>query len=72
MTLLAFAADRRAAVDMDWKAAAAIDWYKLPTGPTVANPPHAVAAGECTRQTERRTPYRYIDPAAYYATSVNN
>ena len=43
MTLLAFAADRRAAVDMDWKAAAAIDWYKLPTGPTVANPPHAVA-----------------------------
>jgi len=41
VTLLAFAAERRAAVDMNRKAAApaadaraAIDRYRLPTGPT--------------------------------------
>ena len=64
ITLLAFAADRRAAVDMDRKAAApaaAVDRYRLrlSAGPTAANPPHAAVAGEL----DRRTPYRYIDPA---------
>jgi len=38
-----------------------------------ANPPHAAAGVDRSdRQTDRRTPYRYIEPSAYYATSVNN
>jgi len=46
---------------------AAIDRYLLAAGPAAANPPHAVAAGEQNRHTDRRadrrTPYRFIDPA---------
>ena len=56
MTLLAFAADRRAAVDMDRNAAApaaAIDQYRQPAGHIAANPPHAAAAGERDRQADR-------------------
>jgi len=34
------------------KRRAAIDRYRLPTGPTAANPPHADAAGEWDRQTD--------------------
>ena len=52
---------------------AAIDRHLLPTGPTAANPPHAAAAVDrWVRQTDGRTPYRYIDPAAYYAGSANS
>ena len=48
-------------------ATAAIDRYLLvlPAGPTAANPPHAAAAGEWDRQTDGRTPYRFIDPAPH-------
>jgi len=50
---------------------AEIDRYLLPAGPTAANPPHAGAAvDKWDRQTDGRTRYRYIDPAAYYASSV--
>jgi len=38
---------------------ATIGLYLLPAGPTY--PPHAAAAGEWNRQTDGRTPYRYID-----------
>ena len=42
---------------------------------TAANPPHAAEAGERDRQTVgqtyRRTQYRYIDPAACHASTVN-
>jgi len=48
-----------------------MDRYCLPTRPTAANPPHAAVAGEWNRLTNRWTQYRYIDPAAYYASSVN-
>ena len=43
VTLLAFAPERRAAVA---PAAAAIDRYLLPAGPTAANPPQRHAAVE--------------------------
>jgi len=74
--LLAFAADRRAAVDMDRKAAApaadvqqSID-IACPRGPwqqTRRTPRLRYKIG----QTNGRTPYRCIEPAAYYASSVN-
>ena len=52
---------------------AAIDQYLLPAGPTAANPPHAAAAvNSGDGQTVRRTPYRYIDPDADYASIVKN
>ena len=47
---------------------AAIDRYLLAAGPTAANPPHAAAAGERDRQTDGRTPCRYVDPAAHTST----
>jgi len=46
----------------------------LAAGPTAANPPHAAAAGDSWNRStdrQRRTPYRYINPAAY-ANSGNN
>ena len=46
---------------------AAIGRCCLPARPTAANPRLRCKMG----QTDRRTPYRYIDPAAYYAISVN-
>jgi len=51
MTLLAFDADRRAAVDIRWSCLlqtrrAEIDPYRLPVGPTAANPPQAAAAAQ--------------------------
>jgi len=79
VTLLAFAAVRRAAVApllLD-AGRAAIDRYIGPARPTAANPPQRHAAdsmqsiAETDRRTDRRTPYRYIDPAAYYASSVD-
>ena len=43
---------------------AAIERYLLPAGPTAANPPHVAAAGAwdgwTDRETNGRTPYRYI------------
>ena len=69
MTLLAFAATRRTAADMDRKtvspAADAIDIACL-------RGPQQQCGGPMLGQTDGRTPYRYIVPAAYYATSVNN
>jgi len=53
---------------------AVIDRYLLPAGLTAANPPHAAAAGEWHRRTERgtdkRTSYRYIDPAPHTMREV--
>jgi len=78
MTPLAFTADRRAAVDMDRKAAvpaAAIGRYRLSAGLTAANPPHAAMAGERDRQTDRRTdtvPFHRPCSAYYSANSANN
>ena len=68
VTLLAFADER--------PAAAAVDRYLLPVGPTAANPTaHAAAAiDKWDRQTDRPTPYRYADPAAtaaYYASRLS-
>jgi len=60
-SLLAFAADRRAAVDMDRRRA--VQQSVDTAGPTAANPLHATAAAQ--DGTDGRTPYHYIDPAAY-------
>ena len=69
MTLLAFATDRRAAVDMDQKAAApaAAIVIACPQGPQQ----QTRLTLQRANGTDRRTPYRYIDPAAYYVSSVN-
>ena len=68
MTLLAFAAERRA---VEHPAAAVVDRYLLLAGPTAANPLQRRATmGKTDRQTNGRTTYRYIDPAAYYVSSV--
>ena len=63
MTLLAFAADCRAAVDTR---RAAIDRCRLPAGPTAVNPPHAETAAQdgADRRTDA-TPDRFIDPAPH-------
>jgi len=45
---------------------AAIDRNCLPAGLTTANPSHADVAGKWDRQTDGRTPYRNIDPVAYF------
>ena len=63
MTLLAFAAERRAAGRFT---AASDDRHRLLAGRTAANPPHAAAAGEWDRQTDA-VPLH--DPAAYSAAS---
>ena len=58
MTLLAFAADRRAAAAplLPGAGRAAIDRYLLPAGPTAANPPHAaVAVDSWAIKTDGRT-----------------
>ena len=66
VALPAFAAERRAAAPCCCGAGrAAIDRYLLPAGPTAANLPHAAAAGEWDRQTDGRTPYRFIDPVPH-------
>ena len=63
MTLLAFAADRRAAVRRA-VAPAAVDRYLLPVGHPAANPPHAAATVDrWDRRTDGRTSDRYVDPA---------
>ena len=52
-------------------AAAAIDGYLLPAGPTAANPPQLRAATDRTDgQTDGRTPYSYIDPAPHTTRAV--
>ena len=57
---------------MDRKAVApaAIDRYRLPAGPTAANPPHAAAASEWDRQTDTVPLHRPCSVS--YADSVNN
>jgi len=62
MTLLAFAADRRAAVIRIERRPrllhthrAAVDRYRLPAGPTAAaNPPHPAAVDGCYRHADGR------------------
>ena len=68
VTLLAVAVERRTCSSRSISPARA--------GPTAANSPHAAAAVDrwdrrTQRRTDGRTPYRYIDTAAYYASSVN-
>jgi len=80
-TLLAYAAYRRAAAAplLLGPDRAAIDRYLPPAGPTAANQSHVAASrsiAETNRhidgQMVRRTPYRYVDPAACHASDVNN
>ena len=79
VTLLAFAADRRAAVDMDRKAVApAADApcsnrsISPARGAHSSKPAAHCCSGRQMKQTDGRTPYRYRDPAAYYASDVIN
>ena len=52
--------------------AAATDRYLLPAGHPAANPPHTAAAVDRQdRQTDGRTPDRYIDPAPHCMTIVS-
>jgi len=53
---------------------AAIDRYRMPAGPTAANPPHAAAAVDiCDRQTDGRTQDSFVDPAVHYLkVSIKN
>jgi len=69
MTLLAFAAERRAAAPLMLSIGrAAIDRYLLPAGRTAANPQQRNAVGEqWDRRTDRRTPVLDI-----VTSSVNN
>ena len=54
-------------------AAAAIDRYVLPTGPTAANPPHAIYCRGRMRHTDGRTDtVPFHRPSPYYASSANN
>jgi len=47
--------------------------YHMPTWPTAANMPQAAAVVKrWGRPTDGWTLYRYIDPAAYYTSSVKN
>jgi len=62
MTLLTFAAECYAA---GCPQRATIDRYFLLAGPTAANLPRTVAAGEWDRQTDRWTPYCFIDRALH-------
>jgi len=73
MTLLAFAADRRAAVDVDRKAAApAADALCSNRSIWHARGAHSSKlAAHSAAWTDKRTPYRYIDPTGYYASNVN-
>ena len=74
VALPAFAAECRAAALCCCGAGGAeIDRYLPPIRPTASNPPHADAAGKCDRESERRTPYRYIDPAPHtmWAVPIN-
>ena len=68
VTLLACAAHRHAAACRRLLQQS-IDITCLP-----ANPPHTAGAElleQSTDGTDRRTPYRYIDPVIYYASSIN-
>ena len=67
VTLLAFAADRRAAAPLLLSAdRAAINRYLLPAGVRRTNVGTDEQTDERTdRQTDRRTPDRYIDPAQH-------
>jgi len=52
---------------------AAIDRYLLPVhGPQQQTRLKMRSMDGTDRRTDGRTPYRYIDPAAYFARSVNN
>jgi len=68
MTLLAFAAERRAAVRRARRPPLSIN-IAYPPGPQQ----HAASAVDrWDRQTDGLTPYPYIDPAAHFASSVTN
>ena len=51
-------------------AAAAIDRYLLPAGPTAANLQQRGSASKWDRQENGRTPYRFIDPAGLTGRAV--
>ena len=44
--------------------------YLLLSGPTAANPPHAIAADEWDGRTDRQTPYRFRDHAVHTMRAV--
>jgi len=70
VTLLAFASDRRAAADVDRKAAAPAAERRpcsnRSTSPAGSKPTAAACGAECRdRQTDGRTPCRFMDPENY-------
>jgi len=72
VALPAFAAERRAVGRPE---AAVVDRYLGgPPGPQQQTRRTLLlrSTDGTDRQTDRRTPYRYIQPSAYYASSVNN
>jgi len=73
VTLLAFAAERRAAAPLLLRpAAAAINRYRLSVWPTAANPQKRSAASESwDRRTDGRTHNRYADPAPHSMLAVS-
>jgi len=75
VTLLAFAAERRAAAPL---LLGARRCRSISPARRAHSSKPAARRGcgtrrnrQTDRRTDRRTPYRYIDPAAYYASSVN-
>jgi len=54
-------------------APAAFDRWLLLVGRSAANPPTAIAAAETDRQTDGRTPDRFVNPAPHImlAASIN-
>jgi len=76
VTLLAFAAGRRAAVRRCCWAPAVQQSIDISCPPGPQQQTHRALLQLSIAGTDRpsggRTPYRYIDPAAYYASSVNN
>jgi len=77
VTLLAFAAERRAvpraAALLLWGPPPAMSIDLLPAGRPAANPPHAPAAVDrWDSQTDRRTDtHRYIDPVPHTTRAVS-
>ena len=63
VSLLAFAAVRHALLPI-------MQQYLLPAGPTAAI--RRTLLQRPIDETDRRAPYRYIDPATYYVSSVTN
>ena len=81
VTLLAFAADCHADVDMDQKAATSA--ADVPCSNRSISPMYRAHSSkpatllqqlmnETDRQTDGHTPQRYTDPATYYVSTVDN